>query len=265
MTVCSLGMVFPGQPRGERRGCCSDTVQLPPHSQRTRDGAILGSHSNPAFWCPSSAPITLVVSSWEELRTCKLLISCLGERICLLHLPPYSQSGAVVMCVGVTSPAGRFIQKIGQKQIIWEYKGRQISPLHPPIFMWCSSSLLPPRVICSFSLVRRRWPRCIYRRGIRLAALQWCWKRPRWARLQLSLSALIDFHGWQHLKCFQIVISHWAWSGGGIFIIIINRRSSIIWILMQIEIMGTGWCEQLVSNSVLARNNPIKTCIAKCS
>lgn len=151
------------------------------------------------------------------------------------------------MCVGVTSLAGSFIQKIGQKQIIWDYKGRLISPLSPLFITWCSSSLLPPHVICSFSLVRRRSQRCIYSKGIRLAALQWCWKQPQWAPFQLRLSALIDFHGWQHLKSFQIVISHWARCGGGIFIIIINSRNSIIWILMQIEIMGTDWHEQLVS------------------
>lgn len=95
---------------------------------------LWGSRSIPACWCPSSAQIRLVVSSWEKLRTCKLLILCLGKRLCLLHLPPYFQSEAVVMCVGVTSPAGRLIQKIGRKQIIWEYKGRLISPLRSPIF-----------------------------------------------------------------------------------------------------------------------------------
>lgn len=34
---------------------------------------------------------------------------------------------------------------------------------------------------------------------------------------------------------------------------------------MQIEIMGTDWHEQLVSSSMLARNNLIRTCIAVCS
>lgn len=38
-----------------------------------------------------------------------------------------------MMCIGVTSFTGRFIQKTGQKQIIWEYKGRLISPLHPTV------------------------------------------------------------------------------------------------------------------------------------
>ena len=69
--------------------------------------------------------------SWE-FANC-LFSVWLGKRVCLLQLPPYFQSKTVVMCVGVTSLAGRFIQKIGQKQILWEYKGRLISPLHPAI------------------------------------------------------------------------------------------------------------------------------------
>lgn len=72
-----------------------------------------------------------VERSWE-LEYC-LFSVWLGERVYLLQVPPYFQSKAVVMCVVVTSLAGRFIQKISQKQIIWEYKGRLISPLHPTI------------------------------------------------------------------------------------------------------------------------------------
>ena len=93
-------------------------------------------------WGPTAS---LLSGSWQVQRSgwyCEAersweLADCFfsvwqGKRICLLELSPYFQSKPVVMCGGVTS-AGRFIQKIGQKQIIWEYRGRLISPLYPAI------------------------------------------------------------------------------------------------------------------------------------
>lgn len=132
-----------------------------------RLGSIHGAQSNPALWWLSNAWIRLVLWNSGKLTTCKWLIFCWTRQKSLLLTATILTA---VTCL--TSIARIFIQRIGTKQIIWEHKGRLISPLHPTIHDMVQFKLVTsPCNLLIFPCQRHSQP-CIYRGRISLAALQ---------------------------------------------------------------------------------------------